>query len=308
MDANGNPETLIEAIRHFSDLDVATEYVAKLRWPDGPVCPKCGTLDRNHYYLKSRRVWKCKACKKQFSVKVGTIFEDSPIGLDKWLASIWLIANAKNGISSYELHRSIGITQKSAWFVLHRIRLAMQTGTFEKMSGEIEADETYIGGQGKYKHASKKSGKGRGTVGKTPVLGLVGRDGEARTQVIPNISKPTLHGEIRKNVKRGSTVMTDALYSYRGLQGEYVHEIVDHAIQYVAGRTHINKAENFWSLLKRTLKGTYVQVDPEHLTRYLDEQTFRYNNRKKDDAGRFARTLESVAGRRLTYESLTAKG
>jgi transposase-like protein len=308
MDTNGIPKTLLQTIRYFSDLDTATKFFAEMRWPDGPVCPHCGTQDENHYYLKSRRVWKCRACRKQFSVKVGTIFGDSPIGMDKWLPALWMLVNAKNGISSYELHRALGVTQKTAWFMLHRIRLAMQTGTFEKLSGEVEADETFVGGRETNKHASKrKPGRGGGVVGKTPVLGLIGRDGEARVQVVPDTSKPTVHGEVKKNVERNSTVITDAFLSYRGLQGEYTHEIVDHAIEYARGRIHTNKAENFWSLLKRTLKGTYTQVDPEHLTRYLDEQTFRFNNRHADDAGRFAKTLGQVAGRRLTYDELTGK-
>ncbi|QIN82738.1 IS1595 family transposase [Rubrobacter tropicus] len=305
MDGKSQPKTLIEAIRFFSDLDVATAYFAKLRWPEGPVCPKCDGKD--HYHLKTRRVWKCKACKKQFSAKVGTVFEDSPIGLDKWLPAVWLIVNAKNGVSSYEIARSLGVTQKTAWFMMHRIRLAMQTGTFEKLSGEIEADETFVGGLEKFKHESKKRKRGRGYNGKTAVMGLVGRDGEARAKVIPNTAKSTLHGGVRENVERGSTVITDALYSYRGLQGEYTHEWVDHAIEYVRGNIHTNKTENFWSLLKRTLKGTYVQVEPEHLSRYLDEQTFRFNNREGKDADRFAKALGNVAGRRLTYDELTGK-
>lgn len=169
------PKTLLEAIRYFADLDVATEYVAKLRWPDGPVCPKCGVLDEKHYYIKSRRLWKCRACKKQFSIKVGTIFEDSPIGLDKWLAAIWMIANCKNGVTSYEIHRAIGVTQKTAWFMLHRIRLAMQTGTFEMLSGEVEADETCIGVKARNMHKSKRAEKitGRGASGKVAVMGLL---------------------------------------------------------------------------------------------------------------------------------------
>ncbi len=158
------PKTLLEAVRYFSDLDMATEFVASLRWPDGPVCPKCGLVDKKHYYLKTRRVWKCRSCKKQFSVKVGTIFEDSPLGLDKWLPAVWLIANCKNGISSYELAKDLGIQQKSAWFMLHRIRLAMQTGSFGKLSGQVEADETYIGGKARNMHKSKREEKitGRG--------------------------------------------------------------------------------------------------------------------------------------------------
>ena len=270
MDTNGIPKTLLDTIRYFSDLDVATRFFAAMRWPDGPVCPHCDTVDKNHYYLKSRRVWKCRACRKQFSVKVGTIFEDSPIGMDKWLPALWMLVNAKNGISSYELHRHLGVTQKTAWFMLHRIRLAMQTGTFEKLSGEVEADETFVGGLEKHKHESKKTKKGRGTTGKTPVLGLVGRDGEARVSVVPDTSKRALQSEIKKSVERNSTIITDALLSYRGLQGEYTHEIVDHAIEYVRGNIHTNKAENFWSLLKRGISGVYHSVSEKHLQRYLN--------------------------------------
>lgn len=300
------PKTLMEAIRYFADLDVATEYVAKLRWPDGPVCPKCGTLDEKHYYIKSRRVWKCRACKKQFSVKLGTIFEDSPIGLDKWLTAIWMIANCKNGVSSYEIHRSIGVTQKTAWFMMHRIRLAMQTGTFEKLSGEVEADETFIGGKARNMHKSKREEKvtGRGASGKVAVMGLLERHGEVRTRVVPDTKRRTLQVEVRENVKLGSEVHTDALRSYRGLDSEYVHKVVDHAERYVDGHVHTNGLENFWSLLKRGIKGTYVSVEPYHLFRYLDEQAFRFNNREAKDAGRFMATTRAITGKRLTYSEL----
>ncbi len=300
------PKTLLEAIRYFADLDVATEYVARLRWPEGPVCPKCGVLDEKHYYLKTRRVWKCRACKKQFSVKVGTIFEDSAIGLDKWLPAVWLIANCKNGVSSYELARSLGVTQKTAWFMLHRIRLAMQTGTFEKLSGQVEADETYIGGKARNMHKSKRAEKikGRGMSGKVAVMGLLERHGEVRTKVVPDTRSRTLQVEVRENVEPGSEVHTDALKSYRGLDPEYVHNVVDHAEKYVDGHVHTNGLENFWSLLKRGIKGTYVSVEPFHLFRYLDEQAFRFNEREGEDSDRFAKTLGSVSGRRLTYSEL----
>lgn len=309
MDMEGSinqPKTLMEAIRYFADLNVAIEYVAKLRWPDGPVCPKCGALDEKHYYIKSRRVWKCRACKKQFSVKVGTIFEDSPIGLDKWLAAIWMIANCKNGVSSYEIHRSIGVTQKTAWFMMHRIRLAMQTGTFEKLSGEVEADETYIGGKARNIHKSKREEKvtGRGASGKVAVMGLLERHGEVRTRVVPDTKSRTLQVEVRENVEPGSEVHTDALRSYRGLDPEYVHKVVDHAERYVDGHVHTNGLENFWSLLKRGIKGTYVSVEPYHLFQYLDEQAFRFNNREAEDAGRFTATAGAIADKRLTYREL----
>jgi len=263
------PKTLLEAVRYFSDLDVAIQHVAATRWPDGPVCPKCGVLDEKHYYLKSRRVWKCRACKKQFSVKVGTIFEDSPIGLDKWLPAMWIIANAKNGVSSCEVHRAIGVTQKTAWFMMHRIRLAMQSGSIEKLSGHVEADETYIGGKARNMHKDKREQKiqGRGTSGKVAVMGLLERHGKVKTKIVPDTKSRTLQVEVRENVQPGSEVHTDALRSYWGLDSEYVHNVVDHAERYVDGHVHTNGLENFWSLLKRGIGGTYVSVEPFHLFR-----------------------------------------
>jgi transposase-like protein len=302
------PQTLMEAVRYFDDPDVCVEFVAKLRWPDGPVCPRCNGKD--HSYLKTRRLWKCKSCKHQFSVKVGSIFEDSPIPLDKWLASIWMIANAKNGISSYELGRSVGLTQKSAWFVLHRIRLAMETKSFDKMTGEVEVDETFIGGKAKFMHKNvrRRRIKGTGpTAGKTAVVGVLNRGGGIRAEVVPNVKRPTLDGHVRRNVERGSSVYSDAAYAYATLGDEYEHEFIDHAVKYVDGRVHTNGIENFWSLLKRSLKGTYVSVEPFHLHRYLGEQVFRFNARKDNDLGRFVTVASRVSGRRLTYDALTGR-
>ena len=303
------PKTLLEAVRYFSDPEAAIQHVAATRWPDGPVCPKCGVLDPKHYYLKSRRVWKCRACRKQFSVKVGTIFEDSPIGLDKWLPAMWIIANAKNGVSSYEIHRAIGVTQKTAWFMMHRIRLAMQSGSLEKLSGHVEADETYIGGKARNMHKSKREQKitGRGSSGKVAVMGLLERHGKVKTKIVPDTTSRTLQVEIRENVQPGSEVHTDALRSYRGLDPEYVHNVVDHAERYVDGHVHTNGLENFWSLLKRGIKGTYVSVEPYHLFRYLDEQAFRFNEREYEDGDRFQKALGTVGGRRLTYDELTGR-
>jgi transposase-like protein len=276
------PKTLLEAIQYFSDLDVATEFVARLRWPDRPACPRCGVVDSKHYYLKTRGLWKCRACKKLFSVKVGTIFEDSPLGLDKWLPAVWLIANCKNGISSYELARHLGIQQKSAWFMLHRIRLAMQTGTFEKLVGEVEVDETYIGGLARNMHKSKRAEKitGTGTSGKVAVMGLLERHGEVRTKIVPDTKSRTLKVEVRENVEPGSEVHADTFQFYQGLDAEYIHNVVDHAESYVKGHVHTNGLENFWSHLKRGIKGTYVSVEPYHLIRYLDEQAFGLTNTK----------------------------
>jgi transposase-like protein len=302
------PTTLLEAIRYFADLDVATEFVAALRWPQGAICPDCG--GKEHSYLTTRRLWKCKACKRQFSVKVGTIFEDSPIPLDKWLASIWMIANAKNGISSYELGRSVGLSQKSAWFVLHRIRLAMQTKTFDKISGEVEVDETFIGGKSQFMHPDVRRRKVRGTGfsgDKTAVMGILIREGDVRAMVIPNTRKGTLQGRVREHVEPGTSVYSDASRSYIGLREDYDHATVDHATTYVDGRVHTNGLENFWSLLKRSLKGTYISVEPFHLFRYLDEQVFRFNARKDNDLGRFVNVVARVSGRRLTYDALTGK-
>jgi transposase-like protein len=305
------PQTLQETIRYFSDPETCTTFMAQLRWPEGVTCPHCE--GKAVSYLSSRRMWKCmnKACHRQFSVKRGTIMEDSPIGLDKWLAAIWMIANAKNGISSYEIHRALDITQKSAWFLLHRIRLAMQTGTFKKMSGTVEADETFIGGLSRYMHKDKREAKitGPGGCGKAIVMGLLERHGDdgstVRTQVILDRSGETMQGVVRCHVEPGSELMTDAHKSYRDLADEYFHQFVDHAEEYVRGAVHTNGMENFWTLLKRSIKGTYVSVEPFHLFRYLDEQSFRFNERKVKDADRFIKTVKQVAGKRLTYEELT---
>jgi transposase-like protein len=301
------PETLLEAVRYFSDLDVATEFVASLRWPDGPVCPRCGSVE--HSYISTRRLWKCKACKRQFSVKVGTIFEDSALGLDKWLPAVWLAANSKNGISSYELGRALGVTQKSAWFMLHRIRLAMQSGTFTMLSGEVEVDETYIGGKARNMSGRRKKGVGRGRArsSKTVVLGMVERGGRVNASVIDDIKKRTLQSYVRDRVEPGSSIFTDSLESYTGLDADFDHRTVNHAVSYVDGNVHTNVMENFWSLLKRGLNGTYISVKPFHLFRYLDERMFTFNMRDLTDLGRFTAVLSAVAGRRLTYAQLTGR-
>lgn len=304
------PQTLMEAIRYFADPDVALQFMVQLRWPNGVCCPTCGRTDAR--FIATRRLWECKAKhpRRQFSVKVGTIFEDSPIGLDKWLCAIWMIANCKNGVSSHEIGRALGLTQKTAWFMLHRIRLAMKTGTFTKqLSGEVEADETFIGGKFRNMHLKRRQQKaaGRGAVGKAVVMGILERGGEVRTFVVENTRRAAIQAKVRENVEPGSNLYTDALASYVGLAPEYLHEFIDHAKCYVRGRVHTNGLENFWSLLKRAIKGTYVQVSPVHLFRYLDEQSFRFNNRKDNDGGRFCFVVGSVAGRRLTYAQLTGK-
>ncbi|HEY7460324.1 MAG TPA: IS1595 family transposase [Gemmatimonadota bacterium] len=305
------PKTLLEAIRHFADQDVCLSFMVGLRWPDGVTCPTCGS--REVRFLSTRRLWQCKGQhpRRQFSAKVGTVFEDSPIGLDKWLAAIWMIANAKNGVSSYEMSRALGVTQKTAWFMLHRIRLAMQTAHFQKMGGEVEVDETFIGGRARFMHKGKRAQKIKGTggMGKAAVMGLLerhGADGHSvvRTAVVPNTRRHHLREKIREHVASGSEVFSDKLGSYRGLEDEYVHKVIDHAEAYAKGKVHTNGLENFWSLLKRAIKGTYVNVEPFHLFRYLDEESFRYNTRKATDASRFQRLLGAVLGKRVTYEQL----
>lgn len=311
------PRTLQQAIIYFADPDNAHNFLTQLRWPDGVECPLCGS--RKLSYLSTRRLWKCLECKKQFSVKVGSLMEDSPITLDKWLAAIWLISNAKNGISSWELHRSLGITQKSAWFLLHRIRKAMQNGFFAKMSGEIEVDETFIGGKARFMHkavlaervakfATPRTGRNQ-TTGKVAVMGLLERhSGHVRTMVVEGTRRHHLHGEVLKHVESGSRVYTDALRSYNQLGDQFVHGVINHAEKYVDGQIHTNSLENFWCLLKRCIKGTYVSVEPFHLFRYLDEQTFRFNTRKGTDADRFVKAAAALTGKRLTYEELIGKG
>ena len=309
------PKTLQEAIIHFADAENCLRYMVAHRWPDGVVCPTCGRADVT--YLATQKKWQCKSghAKRQFTVKVGTIFEDSALGLDTWLPAVWLITSAKNGVSSCEIARSLGVTQKTAWFMLHRIRKAMQSGSMMKLGGngggEVEADETFIGGKARNMHLSVKQRRitGTGTKDKTAVMGILERGGHVRTAVIANRKKTVLQAEVRKHVEAGSALYTDALLSYDGLATDYAHKVVDHALEYVNGRVHTNGLENFWSLLKRGINGTYVSVEPFHLFRYLDEQTFRYNNRKDmNDAGRFNRVISQIVGKRLTFAELTGKG
>ncbi|MGC1373808.1 MAG: IS1595 family transposase, partial [Candidatus Sulfotelmatobacter sp.] len=203
------PKTLQEAIVYFSDLDRALAFAMKLRWPDGRVtCPRCGHDE--HSFLSTRRMWFCKGCKKQFTIKVGTIFEDSPLGMDKWMTAVWLICNCKNGISSYEVARDLGITQKSAWFMMHRVRAAMRSGSFSKLSGEIEADETFIGGKARNMHVDKRERRITGTGGKdkTAVMGILERGGEVRTVVVGSRRKTVLRAEVKKHVEAGSALYT----------------------------------------------------------------------------------------------------
>jgi len=299
-----NPTSLLEAVRYFSDLKVCNAYMKRIKWPHGIVCHHCGSVEV--YKLSTRPLLKCRDCKKQFSYKVGTIFEDSPLGLDKWLVAVWAIANCKNGISSHELARALGVTQKTAWFMLHRIREAMRSGTFRKLSGTIESDETFVGGDAKNMHKSvrEKRRRGRAGYGKRCVHGLLQRGGEVRATVIPTTEASVINPVVLANVEKGSNLYTDAALSYEALAAHYIHEAVSHVDEYVRGSVHTNGMENFWSLFKRTVKGTYVAIAPFHLQRYVDEQAFRFNHRKTDDADRFDTVMATTAGRRVTYRQL----
>jgi transposase-like protein len=307
------PQSLMEAIKQFSDPQVCHDFMVNFRWPGGVTCPYCGCVKLS--FISTRKVWHCKDCKKRFSVKVGTIMEDSPLPLEKWFAGIFLITNAKNGISSCEISRALDVTQKTAWFLLHRVRYIMDSGSMNKMTGSVEADETYIGGKAKNMHVDKRREKinGRGGSGKTIVMGILERAAEMnvsniRTKVVPDTTSNTLHAEIKANVETGAELNTDAHKGYRGLSEEYKHGWVDHAVKYVEGKIHCNGVENYWSLFKRMLHGTYTHVDPRHLQAYLDEQDSRYNLRTLNDGGRFAVAVMAVAGKRLTYSELAERG
>jgi len=323
------PKTLQQAIRYYGDEDVCVQTLAARRWPSGQFCPKCG--DTAHYYVKTQRRWQCKGCKHQYSVKVGTIFEDSAIPLNKWLVALWMLVNCRNGVSSYEVARAIGVTQKSAWFVLHRLRWALRTGSFEKPlgagpdGGPVEADETFVGANPLKMHkarrarinaiASNTAGVSRHAPGKTIVMGMLDREArQVRAMVIPDVKRQTLQEQILKHVKGGATIYTDDFSAYKfALADRFAHDVVNHVEGYVKGRVHTQGIENFWSLLKRSLRGIYVAVEPFHLDRYVDEQVFRYNNRKDEDnrpipdAERFALALSGIAGKRLTFAEVTGK-
>ena len=304
------PKSLQEAIQYFSNPGNSLEYLVARRWPKGVVCPTCGSA--NVSFNASRRIWQCSThhAKRQFSFKAGTIFEDSAIGLDKWLTAIWMLTNCKNGISSYEVAHDLRVTQKTAWFMMHRIRLALQDKDGGKLGGEVEVDETFIGGLSRNMHVSKRRAKIIGTGGrdKVAVLGILKRGGKVRTSVVADLTRQTLRGKVLENVSAGSQVFSDAWVGYNDLNAEYVHNVIDHAKAYAIENVHTNGLENYWSLLKRGIKGTYVSVEPFHLFRYLDEQAFRFNNRKDlDDSGRFDLAVSQIVGKRLTYKQLTGK-
>jgi len=331
-------KTLQQAIKHFSDPENCRKFMVFMRWPDGvPRCPYCDSTKLT--WMPNANQYRCygQHKKQKFSLKVGTVFEDSPIGLDKWLPAAWLLCNSKNGISSYEVARALGVTQKTAWFMMHRIRLAMVAKSFVKLGGSnggpVEVDEAFIGGAPGNKHykvreAGKfikgpdgltmrnpeyKSKAGRGS-DKIPVFGMLDRETrQVRAHIIPEVKREILMDAILASVEKRSTIYSDELVGYKSLKTlGFVHEAVNHLDEYVRGQVHTNGIENFWALLKRGLKGTYVSVEPFHLDRYIQEQVFRYNNRATkdnplDDSDRFMLAMSQIVGKRLTYAELTGK-
>ena len=308
------PKTLIEAVIYFTDADNCLNYLAARRWPNGVICPTCGSKDVG--FVASRQIWQCRECrsrkdKAQFSIKTGTILEDSPLGLDKWLPAMWLIASNRNGISSWELHRAFDVTQKTAWFMLHRIRLAMQDECHGgKLGGEVEVDETFIGGKARNMHTDRKVRMqqfGRNTGGKPVVIGALQRGGKVRAKVSSDRKKPSMQSFVKDNVQKGSDIHSDE-HAETWKMDEYTHNVVNHLECYVNGNIHTNGVENFWSLLKREINGTYVSVEPYHLFRYVDEEAFRYNNRlPMEDGERFSYLVRKIVGKGLTYAELTGK-
>jgi transposase-like protein len=311
MEAVKEPKSLQEAILYFSDQENCLNYLVARRteWKDGVVCPTCGSNKVS--FLKNQLRWQCSARhpKRQFSVKVGTIFEDSPLGLDKWLPAMWLILNCKNGVSSCEIARALDVTQKTAWFMLHRIRLAQQGKQGGKLAGEVEVDETFIGGKARNMHKSKRARVITGTGGKDKVvvMGMLERGGNVRAMVVDTRRKKELQSNIHEHVEAGAAIFTDELRSYDGLEDSFKHQVINHAVEYANGNVHTNGMENFWSLVKRQLHGTYISVEPFHLFRYIDEQAFRFNNRKMTDAERFDIGVREIVGKRLNYAELTGK-
>jgi transposase-like protein len=323
------PQTLQQAIQYFADYENCRQFMIAVRWPDGKVrCPYCQSDKVT--YLDKARLYRCYGDhpKQKFSLKIGTVFEDSPIPLEKWLPATWLLVNCRNGVSSYEIHRALGVTQKSAWFMLHRIRLAVQSNSFSKLGGaggaEVEADEAFIGGKPKNMHESRRNalrvaresaltGDVR-LLNKTAVIGVLDRaQRKVKATVVPAVNHQTMKTAVIDNVQPGSRVYTDEASIYRHLPNTYIHKFVNHMEKYVDGRVHTNGLENFWALLKRGLNGTYIAVEPFHLERYVDEQAFRYNNRKDEfgnkltDFDRFKLALSQIAGKRLTFAEVTGK-
>ena len=297
--------TIIQISDFFQDEKKCLKYLAFKRWNnEKPTCPHCGVIGA--YKFSDEKRYKCSTCRQQFTVTVGTIFEGSKIPLRKWFIAIFMVINHKKGISSHQLARDLTVTQKTAWFMLHRIRYALKQGSYE-LKGIIEADETFVGGKNKNRHWDKKikGTQGRSHSDKTPVLGMIERGGEVRAFVIKNTRAEHLKPVIQNNVERGSTLMTDEWRAYRELGKQYNHIWIDHSKgQYAVGDFTTNRIENFWSHLKRGIIGVYHYTSPKHLQYYVNESTFRFNTRSLTNAERLDNTIGRCDGMRLTYKSL----
>lgn len=314
IDRDDMPKSLQQAVLYFADLDLCRELMREMKWPDGKItCQHCGASGDRIGEVKTRNMIRCKDCRKQISATVGTVFESSHISLDKWFVALWAVVNCKNGISSHELGRAIDVPQKTAWFMVQRIRAALEEGGW-KFDGPAEADTTYVGGESRNMHKAKRERKirGRGSVGKTAVHGVLQRStaeqpSQVRAEVIGSEDAQRLLPSVRRNVRWGAEVYTDSASAYGDLCLSHLHRQIDHAKAYAEGNVHTNGLENFWSLFKRTLRGTYIAVAPFHLFRYVAEQAWRFNQRTLDDCGRFLLALRGVVGKRLTYRVLTAQ-
>jgi transposase-like protein len=313
MEKQAVPKTMLQAVRQFADAEKAHKFFVQIRFPNGVACPRMGCGSAAVSYMPKYFRWYCNDCKRQFSAKVGTIFEDSPISLTKWLPAVWLIASNRNGISSYELSRALEVTQKTAWFMLHRIREMMAEDTTDKLSGTVEADEAYIGGSWERMNRRRRRTVDRAgqtaRSSKAAVVGMVERKGRVRAYAIPDTSHKSLLPLLRKSIDQDATLYTDASDLYHHINEFFLHHAsVNHGIkEYVRGNVHTNNIEAFWAVLKRTIGGTYTHVNPRHLDRYLAEQVYRFNEREEEDGPRFAKATKRADGRRLTYRALTAK-